>query len=218
MSIQENLAAAKAQAEAAVPATTNANSTPAPVGRRMGATDFMNTARTQVDAYLKVGQYGMSIGKDSGLVESFKATIDLSTVKYCQQVRFGNPPQYFKTFDGVKVADGSGRAWSDILAQAKMVDSRKSSDPYPTAEIIMVATEEVKDNKGKVVATPGTTISYTPPYTGGDPLSKFLADVENDGGDVNSSTVSVVVGYEAKSRNSNNWGNVTWTLQSVDKK
>ena len=211
---------AKAAAYVAAPATSTAV-TPAagsfspPANRqRMTASDFMNSARTSVDKYLKVSEHGMTIGTElKALVESFEATIKLSDLKFCQQVRFGNNPvQYFKTYDGVKSTDG--RSWNDVLAQAKSVVQNRTSDPYPTAEMVLTLVDQVKDVKGQPVkdATAGVTLGYTPPYTGAPALAELMKAVEEAGGDTNTSTVRVKVSSEGQNRNGNSWGIVKFAL------
>lgn len=212
MSITAAIAEAKKQADNAVPAIVPQT---LPTGRRQTASDFLTTARTQVDAYLKVSFHGLTIGKNTELVESLKAVIDLSKLKYCTQVRFGTPPQYFKTFDNIRAADGTGRPWTDILAMAKSIDPTKSSDPFPTAEIFMTVLEDVVSTKGTVVATVGQTLSYTPSYTGGDPLAAFLTEVTDNDGNIDKSIVNATVGFEPKTKGSKNWGIVTYKFDGL---
>jgi hypothetical protein len=176
----------------------------------------LNNGRSNAEQYLKVSQHGMTIGSDTKkLIESFNATIDLSKLRFCNQVRFGNPPQYRKTYDGRKTADGSGQPWSDTLALAKSVDSSRASDPYDTAEMLIVVAADVKSVKGEDSVKAGTKLGYTPPYTGAPQIGLLLDAVTAAGGDVNTSIAKVKVGYEAIARNGNNWGIVTFTFDGL---
>ncbi len=189
-----------------------AQSAPAVVGKRIGRQDFQNNAAGNVGTYLKVSEHGLTFGKEAKkLVDKFSATIDLSKVKYCQQVRFGNPAQYYKTLDGV-TTQGTGKPWTVTLQQAKQIDSGRSSDPYATAEIVMVTSAPVKSVKNEDVVEAGTVVGYTPPYTGADAFNQLIKDVEAAGIDPDRGVVDVEVGYIDQHRNGNNWGIVTFKL------
>lgn len=217
--IEAALAAAAASAKAAStgadPSTAlvqNDANVPTVPSTRPSAADFMNNRSAGADVYLKVSQHGLNLGTNPGLVEGFDATIELSKLRFCHQVRFGNPPKYLKTFDGKRTADGSGQPWTVSLAQAKSVDPGKASDPYNTAEMVFITDDVVKDMKGKEVAKAGAKVGYTPPYTGTQYLFDLLDAVAAHNGDIEKAKVRIKVGYEAKNRNGNNWGNVTFTF------
>lgn len=220
MSIEKTLAEAKAAAEnapknsAVVPAESSSVPAVAP-GKRLSLTDTRNNAGSSVATFLKVSFYGLTIGKDAAkLVKSFDATIDLSEAKACIQTRFGNPAQYFKTYDGALTA-GSGKPWTQTLQQAKQMDPTRSSDPFNTAELVIVADGDVKSAEGVKVVDDGTRIGYTPPYTGVDDLTKLMKAVEEAGGDPEKSKVKVTVGFTPMSKNGNNWGVVTYTFKAI---
>lgn len=220
MSIADTL---KDAADAAAKSTNTAvvESTPASVpatvapGKRLSLTDTRNNAGSSVATFLKVSFYGLTIGKDAKkLLKSFEATIDLSEAKACIQTRYGNPAQYFKTYDGA-ITSGSGKPWTQTLAQAKQMDPSKSSDPFNTAELVVVADEDIKTADGLDVVPAGTRIGYTPPYTGVDAFTKLMKAVEEAGGDQEKSKVRITVGFEPQSRGGNNWGIVTFQFKSL---
>lgn len=184
------------------------------VPTRMSAASFLQTAKVSVDAYLKVSEYGLSIGVDKDLVPDFEAIINLAEVQYCQQIRFGNPVQYFKTYDGARCADGSGRTWTEALALAKRSDPSKKSDPFVTADLVIHPVADVRGNKTqKVMAEAGQSIGHTPSYTGAGEWTKLLKAVEAAQGSPETSRVRVKISYEGKTNKAGqSWGVVIFEL------
>lgn len=228
MSIQDAIAAAKAKAAEAAPQspeqamtqTTAGNlvpAAPAATPARMTASSFLQNARVSVDAFLKVNEFGLSVGTERELINDFDAEIKLSEVQFCQQIRFGNPVQYYKTYDGVTCTDSTGRSWLEAQALAKRTDPSKKTDPFMTADLVIRPVEDVKGQKtGKVMAEAGTVLGHTPSYTGVEELSKLLKAVAAAGGDPEKAHIRVRVSSQEKTnKNGNNWGVVTFEFKGL---
>lgn len=86
--IQAAIEAAKATA-ARLPATPSR-------GTPFSLTDF-SLGSMNVDAYLKVKEYGLVVGNAGVLLPEVTMTIDMKEVQVHQAIKFGNPAQYLKT-------------------------------------------------------------------------------------------------------------------------
>lgn len=218
MSIAETLATAKAAAgskQEVIPAERAQTPTPyvAP-GRRLSVTDALTNAKAAVSELLKVSFHGMTIGADTKkLVEKFNAVIDVSELAPCYQIVVGNPPQYFRSYDGQKSVDG--RSWETVQAQAKVIDGSAKSNAFVTYEIVLVAEEDVKSVKKEAVVPKGTRIGFTPSYTGVPYFQEFLKAVQAAGGSVETSKANVEITFEQHTKAANNWGTVTFTFKGL---
>lgn len=170
--------------------------------------DFLRSGMT-VDNWLKVSEDGLKIkvDNDTALLDTLKVSIDMSEVAYTKAIKFGNPPTYHKTFDGIICADGS-TLWTDALEQA----SRFNQRPYSSADIPMTLEEPVVGKGGKVLMEAGQRIGYSLSTTNKDAFAKLVRQATTDG--LSTATLDVTLGYEAKSnKNNQNWGIVTFAYE-----
>ena len=173
----------------------------------------------QVDSWLKVNEDGLKFGS-GGLVEEFTAYVDWSQIQLFRGVRYGNPAQYKKTYNGVTTA-GTGAPWAQTIADARAIDSRVTGD-YPAADVLMFAAEDVVDLKKNTVAKAGDRIGISTSVTNWNNFKAFKDASIRAGMDVDPVSqlpvgkVKVRVGYEARQNKAgNNWGVVTWDLLEV---
>lgn len=193
--------------EAQLPAT---RSEPNALARRPSLDNLMNSGMN-VDDYIKVSEDGLKVVVEnkSTLFESVEVTIDMSEVVSTEAIKFGNPPQYFKTFDGVVCTDGRTK-WTDAIE--KGAAHNPPSTPYSSADIPFTLDEPIKKGDA-IVFDVGTRLGYSLSTTNREAFARFLKDVNND--NLRHSKVRVKLGYEAKSNKDYTWGIVTFTLLGV---
>lgn len=173
------------------------------------AEDFLRSGMT-VENWLKVSEDGLKIKveNDTALLSDLKVSIDMPEVAFTKAIKYGNPPVYHKTFDGVLCADGS-TLWTDALEEAARFNQR----PYSSADIPMTLEEDVIGKGGKVLMTKGQRIGYSLSTTNKDAFAKFYKQVAEM--DLTTATVELTLGYESKSnKNNQTWGIVTFNEPS----
>ena len=172
------------------------------------AEDFLRSGMT-VENWLKVSEDGLKIKveNETALLDNLKVSIDMPEVAFTKAIKYGNPPVYHKTFDGILCADGS-TLWTDALEEAARFNQR----PYSSADIPMTLEEDVLGKGGKVLMTKGQRIGYSLSTTNKDAFAKFYKAVAEQ--NLTTAVVEVNLGYEAKSnKNNQNWGIVTFDSQ-----
>jgi len=166
--IETAIAAARRAAaetvDAAVPATVEGRGPSA--SARPSMMTVMAQANLRPDRWLKVSEYGLFFGKEkSRLIPEIVVRIDLTEdvgfwVK--EQVKFGNPAQYFSTYDG-RSCDKGG-AWESAVARAMAFDPE--ARPYVTVDVKAALAQPVRDRNGEpfdlpVDAVVGIALSYS---------------------------------------------------------
>ncbi len=190
-----------------LPATTGGSTAVATTGGgRAPSLDAMLTSGMNVENWLKVNENGLviKVENDQALLDNINVYIDMKEVAATSAIKYGNPPKYHKTFDGVICADGQ-TLWTDALEEA----ARFGQKPYASADIPMTLNEDIVDKKGKVIMTKGQRIGYSLSTTNRDAFTKFLRQVTEE--DLRNSVVDVKLGYEPKTnKNKQTWGIVTF--------
>lgn len=216
-SVEDAIAAAQAQAIAAAAqvlatrpdvAAGTAVATPSPAvtpGKRLTADD-LTIGDLNVKAWLKVSEMGIQIGGDKALFETIPVLVDLSTVAYCYQMKFGaNPVKYVKTYD--RVTDAKGGSWADTIMRVQKIDAR--SYEYRSADIPFVYVGDTpllgKDGK-TVLAEPGDRLGNSLSTTGWKEWSALLDVLKAKGIDHNSARIEFQLSYKEQNRNGNTWG------------
>lgn len=186
------------------PAGSTAVATPQP--QSMSLDDF-SVGAFNVDEFLKVSQFGLRIGNDKQLFDTLEVMIDLSEVQVCEAIKFGNPPTYYKTYDGVNAA--SGGLWQDRVREAQASDP--NARPYKSADIPMTLLTEAKDKSKKTVAEAGTRVGHSLSTTNRGPFQTFIKSCQDQG--LMGQTVKVKLGFEERTnKNGNEWGVMTFEL------
>jgi hypothetical protein len=199
-----NIAETVAQAKAAqqnLPQTAPAPTSTAVAlpAKRQTAADFLNSARVNVDHFLKVSADGdMRFGSNAALIPEFEAVLDCSKLTYLDMVVYGaNPVVYARTYDGGASVQGSPVPWQTHLERAQFLKPGKQGEPFKTADVVLrLETDVAGFEKGKPVAgvgKAGQAVGYTPPYSGTSPFMELLKAIQLAGGDVERSKVKVKV-------------------------
>lgn len=179
----------------------------ADIARKPSLDNLMNSGMS-VDTYLKVSEDGLKFAADNktALFESTEVTINMSEVLATEAIKWGNPPQYYKTYDGIMCADNTTK-WTEALE----LGARFGATPYASSDIPFTLNEDVSNNKNEVVVSAGTRAGYSLSTTNREAFARFLREVNEQ--NLRHSTVLVKIGYEAKTNKKGNvWGIVTFEL------
>lgn len=206
--VDDVIAQAKAQAaQATANAPVVANQTQGAVAAYRPAApqtlDDLTSNGLSADKFLKVNQSGLMVkGKENQLIDAITGTIDMSKIAISQTLRLGaNPAQYFKSYDG-GVTASNGQPWDQVVEKAQKLDPKAA--PYQSADILFVASEDVKDVRGTVVEKEGTEFGISTSVTNLRNVIALRDDVKKLG--LEGQVVKVKITYEPKSKNGNNWG------------
>lgn len=137
---------------------------PAP-GRPMTMVEMMANKGATVDLWLKVGYYGITVGKEKDLITKVEGIIDVKTVKPFFGVRYGGTGNtiYNHTYDGITAAKGT-KPWAEVMAEAYRV---MANDPnfkgeYSGIEGVIIPEEDVLSQDGKkVLAKAGKKLGFS---------------------------------------------------------
>jgi len=171
-------------------------------GQKITMEDLMTGAMV-VDEFVKVDKYGLVVGKDAKPIEKFKAKILMVEGRgYTpnQSIKFGNPVQYLKTYDGAKAVNG--KSWPAELDRIRQ--SHPDAREYPAADLVLTLLEDAGTAKA------GQTVGYTTATTSFKHVVKLLQDCASKG--LTGIEVEVEVGYIARSKNNNNWGEMVFKV------
>ena len=217
--IEDAIAAAKqAAADSAPDASTEAAPPPAydppavqAVGGVPAATapvtmDQLMKSTIQADHWLKVNEFGLTVGKSDELLQEIIVDMDMEDVRPGFGFRAGaNPPKYWKTYD--KQYGISGEPWSECLRQARMIDPNVRE--YPLVDFIGSLVNDVKSGK-TVLAQSGQTVAHTTSVTNWKNFNNFYRGLLKLG--LEKEIVRVSLGREKRSGNGNTWGVLTFDL------
>lgn len=161
--------------------------------------------------WLKVDVHGLTIGKDKKLFDNILVDLDTTEEKgfmVKHTFRFGNPPTYLSTYDGI--ACDKGGSWGAAVAKARMVDPE--IQPFHAADIRITLSEEVTMKDGKTKLTLGSVLGHTTSKTNFYEWSNFYEELAK--ADLIGQTVKVKLGWkEMTSPNvAKPWAVVTFEL------
>ena len=131
-----------------------------------------------VEDWSKVNEYGITFGADRTLFTSVKVKINMTEgegffVKH--SIKFGNPAQYFSSYDGTTCDRGG--LWNEAVIKAQRADPK--AQPVPAADIIFVLAEDVK-LKDKTLPA-GTKIGHTTSTSNWQDWAEFYREVAKSG-------------------------------------
>lgn len=216
---QASAAGAAAQPQPGTAMAPAQNSMPAmPAAGPKLTMGTLQTGAMNVDAWLKVKEFGLLIGDKPNLIEDITVTLDMTegrgfVPKYA--IKAGNPAQYWTTLDNVLCA--SGGTWDAAIQKASALDSK--ARPFPCVDLPFTVEEDVKvmvKAKGKpdeelVLCEAGTKLGYTTSTTNWKAWEQFYREVSAAG--LLNTTVLVKLSYESKTNKAGNvWGIVTFEL------
>lgn len=161
--------------------------------------------------WLKVDVHGLMIGKDKKLFDNILVDLDTTEEKgfmVKHTFRFGNPPTYLSTYDGI--ACDKGGSWGAAVAKARMVDPE--IQPFHAADIRMTLAEGVTLKDGKTKLDLGVVLGHTTSKTNFYEWSNFYEELAK--ADLVGQTVKVKLGWkEMSSPNvAKPWAAVTFEL------
>lgn len=176
-----------------------------PTSGRKLTMEELATGTMAVDDFLKVSQFGLLVGKDAKKpVDTFRAKLLMvEGVGYVPNmtIKFGqNPVNYVKTYDLAKTANG--KSWPAELERISRIDS--NARPYPAADIALTLLADAGAMKA------GQSVGHTTATTSFKHFKKLCEDVAQAG--LSGKEVEVEVGFEARSKNNNNWGELKFKL------
>lgn len=153
------------------------------------------------DIYVSIDKHGLAFKGKDGLVDSMEVILDLSRgLHVFEAIRFGDPVQYIKTYDGVRSEQGG--PWGEAVAKAQRVDPKLR--PYQGADIAMEATHDAVNGKGVVVVEKGTVIGLSTSVTARPNLKAFTDQCKQQG--LDGKTVLLRLSVEQKTNAKGSWG------------
>ena len=168
--------------------------------------DQLMKSTIQADYWLKVNEYGLTLGKSDDLIQAILVDIDMVDIRPGFGYRAGaNPPKYWKTYD--KAYGINGEPWTECLRQARIIDP--SVREYPLVDLIATLVEDVKMGKD-VIARAGETIAHTTSVTNWKNFNNFYRSLEKLG--LEREVVRVMLGREKRSGNGNTWGVLSFSV------
>lgn len=216
-SIEDAIAAAKAAA-AQAPAEANAAlgggnqvanyqsaGVPAQRGAPLGVDDMLGGS-LNVDAWLKVNEFGLLIGSDNTIHESIDVILDLSEIAYCYSVRYGNPAVYEKTYD--RVTNARGGSWFDTLQKAQRIDPKAGE--FRSADIPFTVVGDIKNKKGEVVLEDGKLLGHSISMTGWKGFQKFIREIAGKGWSIQNAKLAIRIGQNTEKNAKGTWGTLTF--------
>ena len=169
-----------------------------------------------VDGWLKVKEFGLLIGDKVGkLVKTIKVKLNTAEggdFRAFEGVRFGNPPQYLKTYDGINEA--SGGTWAEALRKAQLVEPTNQS--YRGADLQMEVIEDVKHDDGTLLAETGMRLGHSTAVTNRPQVADLVKQLKEM--NLMGKTVDMEVGFIPKSnKNGQTWGLLTFKVLGESK-
>jgi hypothetical protein len=156
-----------------------------------------------VEDWIKVTEYGLTIGADRSILAGIKVSIDMTEgvgfhVKH--SIKFGNPAQYYSSYDGTSCDRGG--LWSDAVVKAQRADPK--ANPFPAADIIFTLMEDVKLKDRTIPA--GTKLGHTTSTSNWQDWAEFYRDVAKN--DQLNTVVEAVISAESVTgkKNGYTWG------------
>lgn len=163
-----------------------------------------------VEQWFKPDFQGMTIGDQDGIVKEALCEIDMTEnagFVLGMGIRYGNPAVYHFTTDGVSCQDGM--SWPQAMMTALTVDP--TAKPFRSVQIPMTAVQDVVDVDGKVVASQGTSLGYTTPYSGWNTWLAFHRQCAMKGL-LGQRVVVRITNEPKKNAAGNKWGNLRFEL------
>lgn len=175
-----------------------------------GFDDFQQTGMA-VDGILKLKNGTPFVLNKEVVKMPFKATLlfDETRVKQSIKVDVNGETQYFSTYGG-GVDSRDGTSFADKVAYCQRINPK--AWVYPSAELIFILEEDLKDTSGKVIAPKGTKIGHSTSATNKKNVESFYNACKMKGIDTKADKVLIQVGYETKQ----NERNQVWTVLTFD--
>lgn len=197
-------AAANAPAEASnVPSTANQSGAVAAQRGAPLSVDDLLTGSLSVSAWLKVNEYGLSVGNDRTLFDTIPVILNMAEIQYCYSIRFGNPAQYAKTYD--RVTDVRGGSWLNTVQNAQRIDPK--ANEFRSADIPFRLAKDLVSKDGKtVILAAGESIGHSLSITGWAAFQDLINKLKQEGIDYKNATLEIDLGFTVKTNAKGTWG------------
>lgn len=200
-------ASAPSGGNAVVPAASHAVAAALPPGQKVSMEQLM-TGGMNVDAWIKVKEYGLVVGTSDELITEFECRIELVegmgfVPKY--SIKAGNPAQYWSTYDGVM--SDKGIPWAEAIAKACALDNK--AKPYAAVDVPMVLTKDIVSPKGVLLAKVGDRVGYATSTTGFREWQDFYKKAATQGW-IGQDVEVKVTSKRMTNKNNNAWGVMVW--------
>lgn len=204
---------AAAQAGALTPQTPANSNVPAPVrpGAPLAMSDMSGGGIT-VESWMGVSEYGLLFTDKKTMINTpVRVLIDMTAVAPNYAIKFGNPAQYFKTYD--RVTSNIGGSWAEAVAKAMAAGASRE---YRSVDIPMTIMEDIKtvDPKTKaetVVVPANTVVGHSTSTTNWGNWDSFYRSLCKAG--LEREQVIVELTAEPRTnKNANRWGVIAFTL------
>lgn len=164
----------------------------------------LSTGQLNVVTWLKIDKYGLHIGSDRSTFDELLVAVPLREVAYCQSVRFGNPAQYRKSYDGM--TDSRGGSWAQTVMEAQKIDSRATE--FRSADIPFYALEDISSTgkDAKVLVKTGDAIGHSLAVTAWKGWSSLLTKLSREGVDVDNDILKIRLGFTPRKNDKGEWG------------
>lgn len=172
-SIQNAMDQAKEKANEVVIAAT---SVPLEVPSRNISLEDFKRETPRVDAWLKIGLDGFTLRDElvkGGSEAKFKVLMKIEDFVACRRLRWGKPPVYQTSYDGVYCTDG--QLWSVTIENAKRATGDRELRDY----VSMNVQGQLLQDTGGCIA--GEVIGYQTTQTQNKNLSTLINTVESAG-------------------------------------
>lgn len=158
---------------------------------------------SSVDTWLKVSEFGLSIGADKKpTFEELVMEIDMTEGEgfYVKEmIKWGNPVNYASRYDG-NLTD-KGEPWAEVVARARRMDDR--AKVFPSADLILRSTSAIKLKESTLPA--GTILGHTLSMSNWGNWTEFYRECAKNG--LIGQTVKVkVIAEEVNSKSGYTWG------------
>lgn len=208
-----NHVAAQAVATQTVSTAVGAATTP---GAPLGLDDMMGGG-VSVDHWLKVTQFGLTVGDKTKPLDKIEVYLDMSEIAYNFSVKYqlNGSAVYHKTYD--RQVDAQGGLWIETMRKAQQIDPKAYE--YRSAEIPVTSAGDILGQDGKTVAAAaGERLGLTLSTTGWKKFQDFVRELARKGIDAKSATVKLTLGFEMKTKAGvNPWGVPTFLdVEEID--
>lgn len=198
-------AIAQSQSLATQPAGSNAVSTAVSAGNPLGLDDLLGNG-VSVDHWLKLTQFGITVGDKTRPLDTIEVFIDMSEIAYSFQVKYqmNGKAVYHRTYD--RALDTQGQPWVETLRKAQQIDPKAYE--YRSAEVPLIAAVAIEGKeKGTTAAEAGQRLGLTLSTTGWKQFETWVRELARKNIDPKSAYLKLTLGFEERKKEGvNPWG------------
>jgi hypothetical protein len=169
--------------------------------------DDLSVGSMIVDGWLKTTAFGLCIDDDPKIFETIPVSINIADIKVKKAVRWNvnTVPNYAASYDNGVTEVRSGRAWPQVVREAKRLDPR--SFEYVTVDLPLIILEPLELKKSPTLPA-GSTLGHVPSSTGVAGVREFINKVRKTHG--NTSVVGKISCERKEKKEVNPWGVISF--------